>query len=156
MGCLNHDLVKDIMQSLQKLFVKNKIGCISASTAEIKQKYPWNYLKWKEIAFAKLFKRFFNETDEDMVNCITSIGDSVVEYKASHTASKHLKNRILNRIRFKPHPSIDDLICQMKEMLTIYDQFGITQDDIEMDNSFLPPSLSSSDTSFSSFEELDF
>merc|ERR1712129_431829 len=92
-----------------------------------------------------------DDEDDAMINCITSIGDSLSEYNASHTASQYLKNRILNRVRFKPHPSIDDMLHQLKQILQIYKDFGITHCDIELDNSFLPPMIeSSSDTSISS------
>ena len=154
--CLNLDISKDILMGFGKLLSENKIETISCSTPEIRHKHPTDYTKWKEIVFSDYFNRFFDDSDEDMMNCITSIGDSLCEYQASHTASKHLKNRILNRVRLKSKPSIDDMIFQLKEILAMHDQFGITVDDIEMDNSFLSSVISSSsETSTSCSAEIE-
>jgi len=152
--CLNVDLVQDIFMNFQQnILKKHAIACISASTREITSKHPKNHHKWKEVAFAQLFEQYFDaesvdDDDENLINCITSIGDSICEYDASHNASKWVKNRILNRVRLKSSPSITEMIQQLKDIAAMMDQFGSTADDMDIDyTSFNTPlSMSLSDT----------
>eukprot|EP01084_Bolivina_argentea_P113116 201677_1 len=87
--CLNVDIIQHIFINFQNLLRKHKIKTISASTKQIQKKFPKNPYKWKRIAFQKIFKDHFND-DNKIINCITSIGDSLYEYKASHSASKYI------------------------------------------------------------------
>eukprot|EP01084_Bolivina_argentea_P197295 338134_1 len=131
--CLNVDIVHGIFVNFQNVLKKHNIQTISASTKEMQIKYPQNYYKWKQVTFSELFKGYFDEKSETSINCITSIGDSLCEYKASDVSSKYLKNRVLNRIRFKPNPSITEMIFELQQISTIIDAFGISSNDIEMD-----------------------
>merc|ERR1711933_186131 len=145
--CLNVDIVQQIFNNFQhNILKKYNIKTISASTPEITSKFPKNPYKWKDVVFSDYFDEFFKNKNEPQTNCITSIGDSLCEYKASDTASKNIQNRILNRIRFKSKPSINDMIFQLKEISTMIHQFGTNLDDIEMDYSSLISLSSSSDT----------
>eukprot|EP01084_Bolivina_argentea_P167932 291323_1 len=88
--CLNIDIIQVIFMRFQTLLNKHNIKIISASSHRIRNKYPTNYHKWKEIAFAELFKKHFNEPDT--TNCITCIAHSIYEYNASDSSSKCIKN----------------------------------------------------------------
>ena len=153
--CLNVDIVQDVFWNFQQNILKKyNIKTISASTTDITSKYPKNHYKWKEIVFERIFRDHFElnsdlNLNDNTINCITSIGDSLCEYNASYTASNLIKNRILNRIRLKSNPTISDMIFQLKEILLMIKQFGLNIDDIDIDyqnssNSSL--SMSSSDT----------
>ena len=153
--CLNVDIVQDTFWNFQQNILKKyNIKTVSASTIDITSKHPKNHYKWKEIVFDRIFRNHFDlnsdlNLNENTINCITSIGDSLCEYNASYTASNFIKNRILNRIRLKSNPTISDMIFQLKEILIMIKQFGFNIDDIDIDyqnssNSSL--SMSSSDT----------
>eukprot|EP01084_Bolivina_argentea_P269794 458617_1 len=141
--CLNIDIIQNIFMKFQKLLKKHNIKIISASTDIIRSKYPTNYYKWKEVAFTECFRKHFNCNDK-FTNCVTSIGDSLCEFKASDRASKYLKNRILNRVLLKSNPSIDDMISQLRQIQCIMDQFGVNTNDMDVDYS--SACLSNSDT----------
>eukprot|EP01084_Bolivina_argentea_P167931 291321_1 len=131
--CLNIDIIQDIFMKFQKLLKTHNIQIISASADRIRSKYPTNYYKWKEIIFTELFNKHFN--NQDMTNCITSIGNSLCEYKASDRSSKYVNNRILNRILLKSNPSINDMICQLRQIRFLIDQFGINIIDMDINYS---------------------
>eukprot|EP01084_Bolivina_argentea_P165948 288218_1 len=133
---LNMATVKNTFMPFQKLLKKHNIKIISAATSEMKTKYADNYYKWKQIAFSKCFQKYFDNKD-DIVNSITSIGDSLYEYKASNKSSKYLKHRILNRVLLKSEPSVNEMIFQLTEMLIVINEFVINSNDIEMDYSSL-------------------
>jgi len=141
--CLNVDLIQATFMPLQRLLKKHSIQTISASTADITSRYPKNHLKWKEVAFARLFANHFNLNDEDdeddnnypmqdTLHCITSIGDSICEYDASHSASKCIENRILHRVRLKGNPTIDDMLVQLKEIASMVHLFGSNVNDMDV------------------------
>eukprot|EP01083_Nonionella_stella_P076790 209400_1 len=139
--CLNVDIVQPTFMKLQVLLTKHKIPMISASRMAIRRKYPTNPYKWKEIVFADYFAHFFGN---DRIPCITSIGDSLCEYKASDISSKRFKDRILNRVLFKSNPSISEMIFELRQILMMTSYFGVTRDDIDLDFSSLNPSFVSS------------
>ncbi len=137
-NCLNVDLVQPIFMNFQTILKVFKIKTISASKLEIRNKYPKNPYKWKQIAFTNIFEKYLpqNIKYSKRINCITSIGDSLDEYYASDIASVNINNRILNRIKFKSKPSIDDMIFQLKQILTMIVKFGTTIMDIDLDFSY--------------------
>eukprot|EP01083_Nonionella_stella_P209931 760496_1 len=87
--------------------------------------------KWKEFAFTDICSKYFNNQN-DIINCITSIGDSYDEFDASETVSNSIKNRILHRIKFKFKPSIKDIIIQMRNLKSVVYKFVISTEDMEV------------------------
>eukprot|EP01083_Nonionella_stella_P114134 337120_1 len=133
--CLNVDIVRPIFLKFQTLLQTHKIQSISASTPEMTRRYPTNPYKWKETVFSRLFRRVFDGKytgGVPHVPCITSIGDSLYEYKASFNASRHMKHRILNRVKFKSNPSLNDMIFQFQDILSRIHTFAVNVTDIEL------------------------
>ena len=158
--CLNVDIVQSIFMNFQSMLKEHRIATISASTDRITAKYPEDHRKWKEVVFSEYFRDyFFEEEDEEhavCTNCITSIGDSLCEYEASHNASQWVKNRVLHRIRLKANPSMNDMIFQLKEIAALTHRFGADLDGIEKDYSAMgdPASPSSSSCSDSTCSDI--
>lgn len=148
--CLSTETVNSIYSHFQALIKNNHIATISASDPSVAKAHPNSPQKWKEVAFSKLFAEHFEDTasDQNEIQCITSIGDSLYEFNASDRASKWVRHRVLNRLRLRPNPSIDDMIEQFKEIASMVEDFGSTTDAIEID--FTSPSSPSSSRSFSS------
>eukprot|EP01084_Bolivina_argentea_P269793 458615_1 len=146
--CLNVNIVQQTFMNFQNILKISKIKTISASRLDIRKKYPTNPHKWKQIAFRNIFNEYFQQNIKclNRVNCITSIGDSLYEYYASDIASVNINNRILNRVKFKSEPLIDDMISQLKEILTMIDKFGVNMMDIDLDFSDAFSVFSQSDT----------
>jgi len=142
--CLSTATVRSIYSHFRSLLKNHGIATISASDPLITKKHPNSPEKWKEVAFGKLFAEHFDEAPVGAIRCITSIGDSLCEYNASDRASKWLRRRVLHRLRLRPHPSIDDLIEQFKEIAAMVEDFA-SSDGIEID--FSSPSSPSSGSS---------
>ena len=167
--CLSVEMIQSIYSHFASLLQKHRISTISASTPNITKNHPDDPHKWKEVVFHQLFTDHF-DCDGDAhsnigtvgisdgnaltaklkeVQCITSIGDSLCEFKASDRASKWMAHRVLNRVRLRPNPSIDEMIDQFETIASMIDDFGSSTDGIELDfNS--PPSPALSSTSMSS------
>jgi len=153
--CLSVELIEAIYGRFRKLLSKHRIQTISASTPSITKQYPDDPHKWKEIVFSTLFDDHFRPTSSvndghktgtfrgDEVRCITSIGDSLCEFNASDRSSKWMTHRVLNRLRLRPNPSIDEMIEQFKTIAAVVHDFGATTEGIELDFTSPPsPTLS--------------
>jgi len=174
--CLEVELIEAIYASFRSMLSKHRIDTISASTPSITKQHPDDPHKWKEVVFSRLFDQHFGprpdgddhgvdlgvdhgvgggDKSSDEVQCITSIGDSLCEFKASDRASQWMEHRVLNRLRLRPNPSIDEMIEQFKTIVTVVHDFGATAEDIELDFTAPPsPTLSLSNDSMTSNDTL--
>jgi len=147
--CLRTETVHSIYGHFRSLIEKKRIATISAADPSITKLHPKSPHKWKEVAFDRLFAEHFdrsNDAGQSEMRCITSIGDSLYEWNASDRASRWMARRVLNRLRLRPTPSIDDMIEQFKAIAARVEDFGATTDAIELDFC-APPSPQSSSSS---------
>jgi len=99
--------------SAEKLYPKvstllKKVKIISARDL-YEKKYPSNNKKWKICTFLDIKRRYFSNTDINII----CIGDSNIEMQAANALAAEFESSYLKTIKFRESPKIEELIKQI-------------------------------------------
>jgi hypothetical protein len=111
--------------------ILGRVPLISART-RFESRHPVDVSRWKKCAFGELQKKL----PDGLITNLLSIGDSQFEMDAVHAMSKNFDEALVKTIKFKEHPTPEELEGQLQCL--VHNFPGIVESTKKLKSHFRP------------------